>query len=72
MSDDNATVRYFRTEISQAVGNVLIRESVKAIATDALLIKSLGNCVMVGDRTVRAMKRRIEACDLKQLRLTRH
>jgi len=27
---------------------------------------------MVGDRTVRAMKRRIEACDLKQLRLTRH
>ena len=52
-------------------GNVLIGEPVEPVAAHALRIERLGNGIAIGDLGVPAMKGRIEAGNLQQMRLAR-
>ena len=67
MRDDHAARRDVRRDLAQALGDVFVRQPVKPVASDAFGIEVLGNGVMVGDRAVAAMKRGVEAGDLRQL-----
>src|SRR5271165_2947743 len=48
---------------------VLVRESIKAVAPNARFGKRTRNCIGSRDLTLGAMKRRVEACHLQQLRM---
>ena len=52
------------------LGDALIRQPVKSVAADAFLVEALRQRVAVGNFGMAAMKRRIEAGDLRKLRLS--
>src|SRR5215471_9167177 len=66
MSDNDAAFGNRGIKFRQAAGNIFIRQAVKTVTPHALLIEPLGDGVTVGEWTMRAMKRSIEARHLEQ------
>src|SRR5262249_1027898 len=52
--------------LAQALCNIFIGKSVEAVTTYAFIVEFLGKCEMVRQRTVVAVERRVEACNLRQ------
>ena len=68
MSDDHRALgRTSGATCAQAVGDIFVRQAVEAVAAHALGVEPLRNGVMIRDRAVAAMKRGIEAGDLRQI-----
>ena len=68
MGNDNAPARQVRRDLRQALGDVFVREAVEAVSAHALGVEMVRQRVVVGNRAMAAMKRRVEACDLGQVR----
>ena len=66
MGDDHAPAGDVRSNPRQAFGNVLVGKAVETVAPDAFGMELVRNSLMVRDRIVVAMERRIEARDLRQ------
>ena len=66
MRNDHPAAGDIGRDLRQPIGNVLVRETMEAVAAHALRIEALGQRVMIGERTVAAVERRIEAGDLRQ------
>ena len=50
------------------LGDIFVRQTVKAVAAHALGVEALRNRIVIGERIVAAMKSRIEAGDLRKAR----
>ena len=71
MGDHGAALGKIGSDAWEPVGNVLVGQAVEAVTAHALVIERLGEGVTVGQFGVTAVKGRIEAGDLKELRLPR-
>ena len=71
MGDHGAALGKIGSDAREPVGNVLVGQAVEAVTAHALVIKRLGEGVTVGHVGVTAVKARIEASDLEELRLSR-
>ena len=68
MQHDRATGGRLGVELRQHRGDVLIRQAVKSISSHAGVVQLLGKCESLRNLGIRAVERRIEAGDLRQLR----
>ena len=57
-----------RRDLAQTLRNILVGKAVKTITAYAFLIKTLRKRVVIRQGAMAAMKRRVEACNLRQLR----
>ena len=63
-------LRNVRRHLRQPARDVLVRQPVKSVAAHAFLVEALWQRVAVGNFGMAAMKRRVEAGDLRKLRLS--
>ena len=70
MGDDHAALRNVGRQLRQPARDVFVGQPVKAVAADAFLVEALGQRVAVGNFGMAAMKCRVEAGDLRKLRLS--
>ncbi len=68
MGDDHSSAGNFGRDLRQALGNILVGQAVEAVAPDAFGMELVRDRVVIGERIVIAMKRGIEAGDLRQRR----
>ena len=68
MRYDHASLCDVRRNFVQAGRDVFIRKPVKSVPPDAFAIEVFGDCIMIGNGTVRTMECRIEAGDLELVR----
>ena len=66
MGDDDASGRHVWRDFAQALGDVFVGETVKAVAADALIVKVLRQGEVVRQGVMTAMKSGVETCDLRQ------
>ena len=71
MGDNHALVGDLRADFAEPFGDVFVGKAVKSIAAHALGVERFRNREMVNDRAVAAVKRGVEAGDLRQVRETR-
>src|SRR4029077_19168190 len=70
MGDDHAVVRDVRRELRQFARDVFVGQPMEAVAAHAVLIELVWQSIAVGDLGMAAMKRGVEAGDLRQLWLS--
>ena len=68
MGDDHPPLGDLRRGLRQGLGDIFIGKAVKAVAPDALGVEAMRDGVMVRERVMVAMKRGVEAGDLRQRR----
>ena len=67
MRDDHPAARNLGRNLLQPAGDELVGQAVEAVAPHALVVEMFRDRVVVGQRIVAAVKRRVEARDLRQL-----
>src|SRR5215207_11455139 len=68
MRYNHSTFGNFRHNLLQPSGDVLIRQTMEAVATHTFRIEPRWNCIVGCDHAVTTMERRVEASDLRKLR----
>jgi hypothetical protein len=64
--DNHAPARYLWGDLRQLLGDILVRESVESVATNAFRVEALRDRVSVRDLVVSAVKSSVETGDLRQ------
>ncbi len=67
MRDDHPPMGDVGRDLGQALRDVFVRQSMKAVAPHPLFVQAPGNRKMIGKRVMAAMEGGIEASDLRQL-----
>ena len=67
MRNDHAAFCDLRRDVAQALGNVFVGKAVKAVTSHAFLVEVLRDGIVICEGAMAAMKRRIEAGNLRQL-----
>ena len=69
MGHDHAALCNVGRQFRQPARDIFVGQPVETVTADAFLVEPFGQSVAVGDFGMAAMKRRIEASDLRKLRL---
>ena len=69
MGHDHAALCNVRRQFRQPARDIFVGQPVETVTADAFLVEAFGQSVAVGNFGMAAMKRRIEAGDLRKLRL---
>jgi hypothetical protein len=67
VSDDHSLRCHLGRDLLQPIGDILVRESVKSVTANPILIELFRNREMIGNRTVATVESRIKAGDLGEI-----
>src|SRR5262245_45771878 len=72
MRNNDAAVCDIGSYLAESPSDVFVRKAVEAVPADTLVVERFGNGVAVGNLRMAAMKCRVEAGNLKHMRLVLH
>ena len=67
MRDDHTPLRNVGRDVRQAMRDIFVGQSVEAVTPHTFLVEAFRQRVIVRQRAVATVKRRVETCDLRQL-----